>query len=173
MRCAYCNTDNGPDETFCSSCGSPLREVRQPRPQMLPITEIQCPHCGKTHPSHIGSCPETGGDLPQMGSEGRPPAIVVAKLILGDGSEIVLAPVERSLGRYDFDRFISAQDLPYVSKKHLVVTFENGTYFIEDSSSKNGTLLNGIEIKGSGKQALKNGDQIELGKVVSLSCKLG
>ena len=177
MRCPYCSTDNSPDEIFCLDCGSPLREVRQrerpPKPEMMPITNIQCPHCGRSHPSHIGSCPETGGDLPGAENAVRPTAIMTAKFVLGDGSEIDIAPMERTFGRYDLDRFVSAQDMPYISKKHLIVTFEDAKYYAEDSGSKNGTLLNGAEIKGSGKQALKNGDQIELGKVVSLLFRLG
>jgi hypothetical protein len=176
MRCSYCSAENPPDEVFCTSCGSPLKEMRQPeirpRPEMAPITEIQCPHCGKMHPSHISSCPETGGDLPRAGVEARPAVVMTAKFTMEDGSEIVLAPTERVVGRYDFDRFVSAEDLPYISKKHLTVTFENDTFYIEDSESKNGTLLNGTEIKGAGRQALKNGDRIELGKVVGLLFKL-
>jgi pSer/pThr/pTyr-binding forkhead associated (FHA) protein len=51
----------------------------------------------------------------------------------------------------------------YVSRKHAKISYENGAYMIEDLGSTNGTLLNNTDIKGMGKQPLKNGDQIQFG----------
>jgi pSer/pThr/pTyr-binding forkhead associated (FHA) protein len=41
-------------------------------------------------------------------------------------------------------------------------------WFIEDSGSTNGTLLNGVEIRGKGPQELKDGDEISPGGVIRL-----
>jgi pSer/pThr/pTyr-binding forkhead associated (FHA) protein len=50
-----------------------------------------------------------------------------------------------------------------VSGHHARVVEENGTYFIEDTGSTNGTFLNETKIQ---KQRLQTGDQIRVGKHV-------
>lgn len=49
----------------------------------------------------------------------------------------------------------------FVSKKHLQITDQNGTYFIEDLNSANGTYLNGELIHDI--IELRNGDRIGIG----------
>jgi pSer/pThr/pTyr-binding forkhead associated (FHA) protein len=134
------------------------------------LSGIQCPHCGKLHPSTIWNCPETGGDLSgntDIQMAGRSSSLS-AKLILEDGNEIPLNTDGQTIGRDDFDRIVSAQDLPFISRRHLLISFEDDTYHIEDPGSKNGTSINGLEISGNGKYELKDGDQIVLGKVIKL-----
>ena len=48
-----------------------------------------------------------------------------------------------------------------VSKKHATITRQNGSYFIEDLNSTNGTLLNNEPIT---KAALSGNDVITIGK---------
>ena len=48
-----------------------------------------------------------------------------------------------------------------VSKKHAAITRRNGSYFIEDFNSTNGTLLNNEQIS---KAALSGNDVITIGK---------
>jgi pSer/pThr/pTyr-binding forkhead associated (FHA) protein len=40
-----------------------------------------------------------------------------------------------------------------VSEKHAEIVLENGEWQIRDLGSSNGTMLNGKEVKGKGKQA--------------------
>jgi hypothetical protein len=177
MRCEYCGANNAQEEKFCSGCGSPLRESGNAAEGAAhvsrPISEIQCPHCGKKHPSTIWSCPETGGDL--SGTAGAkvqsPASCATAQLSIDGGSEIQLTGEGRQVGRDDFDRTASTQDLQYISRRHLLISVSDGTYYIEDPGSKNGTIVNGTDITGREKQALKDGDRIELGKVVTLTFK--
>jgi len=56
-------------------------------------------------------------------------------------------------------RFDDAQD-PVVSTHHAQILFEHGAYFLVDTGSTNGTLLNGRKIT---KQELKAGDRIRFG----------
>jgi transglycosylase-like protein with SLT domain/FHA domain-containing protein len=56
-------------------------------------------------------------------------------------------------------RFDDAQD-PVVSTHHAQILFEHGIYFLVDTGSTNGTLLNGRKIT---KQELKAGDRIRFG----------
>jgi len=56
-------------------------------------------------------------------------------------------------------RFDDVQD-PVVSTHHAQILFEHGAYFLVDSGSTNGTLLNGRKIT---KQELKAGDRLRFG----------
>jgi pSer/pThr/pTyr-binding forkhead associated (FHA) protein len=56
-----------------------------------------------------------------------------------------------------------------ISRQHLLVTRENGAYFIQDhgrdgTGSTNHTRVNNIDIHHKGRQALKDGDRIELAR---------
>jgi len=57
-------------------------------------------------------------------------------------------------------RFADAQDA-VVSTHHAQIVFERGTYFLVDTGSKNGTLLNGRKV--TSKQELKSGDRVCFG----------
>ena len=58
---------------------------------------------------------------------------------------------------------LDADQFPHVSSCHARVTLEDGRLFVEDLGSKNGTLVNGTEVKRS---ALKAGDVLQLGRKV-------
>ena len=51
-----------------------------------------------------------------------------------------------------------------VSRLHGRIWEENGQYWIEDLNSSRGTLLNGVEIKGSGRQAFRPEDSAVVGQ---------
>lgn len=180
MKCINCGKENAPEETFCDDCGFPLEEAGQPEttPQVpLPAGEVQCPspECGKINPPGTAFCTECGADLSeQVGAIPAPvtPPAAGAKLISPDNSEIALAEGTRVIGRGDFDRTLAGEDLKYISRQHLSITFEDSEYFVEDRDSANGTNLNGVEIKGKGKQMLQDGDRIEVAAVVTLTFKL-
>ncbi len=61
---------------------------------------------------------------------------------------------------------LKENDLPLpaanVSRVHCIITFENGEYYISDSSS-NGTLLNGEIVGRNRRLPLRHGDRIEIG----------
>ncbi len=52
---------------------------------------------------------------------------------------------------------------PVVSKDHAQILFEKGEYFIQDSGSKHGTLVNGSPVE---KRKLRSGDEITIGDSV-------
>ena len=88
---------------------------------------------------------------------------IPAKLATSDGSEILLCGNNRNFGRHDFEKFMSADKFSYISRQHINIWYEDKQYFIEDRSSTNGTRVNGVEIKGSGRHVLADGDNIDLG----------
>jgi len=77
------------------------------------------------------------------------------------GKEFILNDGENTLGRSsECDITISADG---VSKKHLQITVNGDTAFVEDLGSANGTIVNGKIIK---KITLKDGDKIALPNVI-------
>ena len=96
---------------------------------------------------------------------------VPARLSIPNGSEIILAGNSRNFGRHDFEKFMAADKASYISRQHINIWYEDGQYFIEDRSSTNGTKVNGVEIKGSGRHMLKDGDIIDLGNALTLTFK--
>ena len=53
-----------------------------------------------------------------------------------------------------------------VSRMHGRIWQEQGLYWIEDLNSSRGTQLNGVEIKGRGKQQLNPGDTVQAGQTI-------
>lgn len=52
---------------------------------------------------------------------------------------------------------------PYVSRRHAKISYRNGAWFIEDLGSRNGTFVNGEDIRGKGPVELKTGVEIIVG----------
>jgi len=89
-----------------------------------------------------------------------------------DGSEMLLAGNVRTFGRRELEKYLAPDKSSYLSRQHINIWYENGQYYIEDSNSTNGTRLNGKEIKGTGKNALKNGDAIDIADVLNITFKI-
>jgi hypothetical protein len=93
-----------------------------------------------------------------------------AKFVSPGGTTMPIA--DRPLGRRDFRALTSPEKADTISRQHILVTNENGVYYIEDLDSTNGTKLNSSEIKGSGKHKIENGDTVELAHALSLTFKV-
>jgi hypothetical protein len=94
-----------------------------------------------------------------------------AKFVLPDNNEISLIGATRTIGRSDLNGAISPAALKYISRQHLLVRSDNGRYFIEDKDSANGTKINGANIRGKGRQALTDGDRVDVAGVTTLTFK--
>jgi len=92
-----------------------------------------------------------------------------ARLSLPSGNDILLAGNARSFGRRDFEEYMPASQVSYISRQHINIWTDNGEYYIEDRSSTNGTRVNGMDIKGTGRHPLTDGDLIELAGKFSMS----
>jgi len=119
---------------------------------------------------------ENASPLP-VSQTGKPPVAPVeqsipARLVLPDNSEIQLNNTESPFGRDDFRKVLPSDALGYISRQHIKITTDNGSYFIEDPGSTNGTKVNGITITGTAKQELKNGDSIDLAQKLVITFKV-
>ncbi|MEM1695489.1 MAG: FHA domain-containing protein [Desulfurococcaceae archaeon] len=99
--------------------------------------------------------------------------MVLAILELSDGRIIPITSPRQIFGRADFEKYVAADALKYVSRRHFMIYLEPGGFFIEDLGSANGTIVNGSDIRGKGKVPLKSGDIIEVGGVIRLKFKTG
>lgn len=102
----------------------------------------------------------------EMNSKPRP---VLAKLVLPNNNEIEITEDEEVFRREDFVGVIPLDKLIHITRRgHFkIVRMDDGIY-IEDLNTKNGTKLNGEEIKGLGRRKLMNGDEILVAKVLKI-----
>ena len=96
---------------------------------------------------------------------------VVAKFIAADGEQIPISGNAATLGRNDLKSLIKSDKADLISRQHIKLDYENGECYIEDNASTNGTKLNGTSIKGKGRYLLKDGDEIELADILTLTFK--
>ena len=96
-----------------------------------------------------------------IGRPGRHPGLSHVLVVDGPGTRHVLQAGSNVLGR-GTDADIRLPDTG-VSRKHVDVQLEDGTVFVEDLGSTNGTLVNGRRV---GRQELADGDVIRIGHSV-------
>jgi len=92
----------------------------------------------------------------------------MAKLILKDKHEFIIDEYQRIFGREDFIGISVPDDLLYVGKEHFKIIKKDDGFYIEDLNTKNGTKLNGKEIKGKGIKKLENNDDVLVAKVLEI-----
>jgi len=88
------------------------------------------------------------------------------------GKQFLLSSAESYIGRWDADGGIfpdvdldSDDPEAKVSRRHARITFNEGTYLLEDLGSTNGTFINrGKRLPKGTRQPLRDGDEIIVGK---------
>jgi len=153
---------------------------------------IKCPFCNSVYPENTLFCEECGSYLgPGNGQATDPltahPGSETARerdgrtsfktlvLSLEDGGQIEL-PLSKEvvLGRLDASRAIFPDvDLSNeqgsekgVSRRHARISRRENQVFIEDLNSLNGTFLNATRLVADLPYPVKDGDQLQLGKLV-------
>ncbi|WP_225876078.1 FHA domain-containing protein [Infirmifilum lucidum] len=99
---------------------------------------------------------------------------VVAHLEAG-GRMIPIDRLPRVYGREDFRGLVTGETLNVISRRHFEIGYDytQGSFYIMDLGSKNGTYLNGEDIRGKGRVSLKNGDTISVAGVLNLRFATG
>lgn len=93
------------------------------------------------------------------------PKKILGKLILPQNKDYFLNDYEKKFGREDLLGFTETENLIYIGKEHFKLTRLDDGFYIEDLNTKNGTKVNGADIRGLGKIKLRNGDQITLARI--------
>ena len=172
VKCPACGKVNLAAMEFCVDCGTDLSE---PSPVTTPEKELQSTGSvpatpSAASPSKIQSNHKRVQPSKTMPVQNTPPR-GTAKLIMPDGKEKLLTEATTSIGRDDFIRYLPKDRLMYISREHLLISFDGDKYFIRDSGSDNGTKLNSIELKGKRKRQLANGDRIEVAEEITFVFK--
>ena len=187
--CPVCNTENANGETQCYSCGFPLDEqigpareapAGTPGPAPEPATAT-CPACGATIPDSANlvcvDCLEPLAPRPSGASVARTRRAGTALRLLFPGKPVdVPQPGLVLLGR-DPDQspvanLFTAHD--NVSRKHASVGVEpDGTAWVRDEGSTNGTFVNNKPVLGGHTAPLTHGDQLRFASDVVARVELG
>ena len=101
---------------------------------------------------------ENGASAARM----RPPAGATATVLSGfyEGLEVALDRDRLVVGRGRKADLALAEAT--ISRAHAALGFDPSGFFVEDLGSTNGTMVNGAPVE---KQALKNDDEIQMGKL--------
>jgi hypothetical protein len=81
-----------------------------------------------------------------------------ARLVMPGGEEIVLKDGSQFIQRSNFEGRLSQDALMSISRQHLLVTRENGAYFVQDhgrdgTGSTNHTRVNNVDIHHKGRHS--------------------
>ena len=146
---------------FCSGCGAYLLEDDQGRTDPLSTDEI----------GWEGTEEESGEYFAQQGS-----GPLGVRLHIGESGREVAASLTKAvhLGRLDpASDIIPEVDLSEdggsgkgVSRRHARILKREGTVMVEDLGSINGTFINGRRLASYQAEALHDGDQLQLGKLL-------
>jgi hypothetical protein len=134
---------------------------------------IICPRC--QHINYAGSffCYQCGKffvalNEPAAGLRtGKRKLPLKSRIDMPGGSVIKLQGDPVFIERSDFDSTLPNDLLMCISRQHVLITYSRGKYYVQDygrdgKGSTNHTRLNGTDIFGKKKKALKDGDKIEL-----------
>jgi hypothetical protein len=153
---------------------------------------IKCSHCGTVHPEGTLFCEECGSYLTvgddqatealaqetdEMAEQAQSHGIRFITLALDiEGGGCIELPLSKEvvLGRLDASRAIfpdvdltSEEGLERgISRRHTRISRRENQVFIEDLNSLNGTFLNGTRLVPEMPYPVKNGDQVQLGKLI-------
>jgi hypothetical protein len=173
VTCRTCNTENDPGALACSKCGLSLAASEPQSHNGMLI----CPRCQNTNNADSFFCYTCGKyfvDASEVKLRSKPDKrgkgvaqASRAVMSMPGGSEMILAGAPTFIERSDFDSSLPHDVLMTVSRQHVLITYSKGKYYLKDygregKGSTNHTKLNGVDIYGKRKKALKDGDKIEL-----------
>jgi hypothetical protein len=184
MNCPKCGKNNPPDYIYCDNCGSELSSA-------MPSGN-ECLNCRHVNPADSAFCENCGSSMPLQTSTPASSTMPVQQptplttqpisspqvqmpqvsnlLVMPDGTEVNVQG-QKTIGRVDLAKYANPDQEQWISRQHFKIWEEDGTTFIVDDKSSNGTKLNGQEIRQQGKQPLRNGDEILVGDAVKLLFK--
>jgi pSer/pThr/pTyr-binding forkhead associated (FHA) protein len=161
IKCPFCQTTHVANTLFCSECGTYLLEDDRRGTDPLGTGEI----------GWVGTEEEGSEHLTQQGS-----GPLGVRLHIGESGRQVEASLTKAihLGRLDpasdvFPEIDLSEDGGLekgVSRRHARILKREGTVVVEDLGSINGTFINGKRLAPYLPEALHDGDQLQLGKML-------
>jgi len=175
----------------------PSQEVPHPPPPPLSAGNIkklcknqECTNYNAEYSIDENYCGMCGSELTvegQQQQQEKPPDLQKKRgfLVMPDNtSQIEITPTQTPIGRIHLTKYGSGGNLNHISREHITVFKEGEKYFVQDEKtivqekpSRNKTWLISTgqqkeDITEKGRRELKDGDQISLADVVTLSFTL-
>ncbi len=125
------------------------------------IKPIQCPVCKTFNPAGVMFCVDCGLIFDRALPEDAfgAPKVELPQLVDSSGREHPIRPGRNAVGR---EGDIALPD-PRVSRRHAVITLEEGRITLEDVGSTNGTTVNGQPVAPGQPIGLHEGDAVAFG----------
>ncbi len=186
--CPYCNAETRPGDVFCMTCGNRLQTSSTPQAvpgvgdSTVPTSEEweKQQQNGASVPNHEWSDPDaltTAGPGSEIAVAEAPSSVAQATLDKikqparfiqhsenGDVvNEYTLDKLETNIGRAPNSDILLSKD-KLTSRRHAVITYENGKYLLVDQRSANGTLINGEPLEEMVSHPLVDGDRVGIGE---------
>jgi len=162
IKCPFCQTPHVDNTLFCSECGTYLLEDDKRGTDPLGTGEI----------GWVGDSAEDSDA--QMRFQGTGPLSI--RLSVGERKREVEVPLNKAIhmGRLDpasdvFPEIDLTEDDGLergVSRRHARILKREGTVVVEDLGSINGTFINGKRLAPYLPEMLKDGDNLQLGRLL-------
>jgi pSer/pThr/pTyr-binding forkhead associated (FHA) protein len=179
--CPTCQTHNLDASSFCDECGTRLvhppaasgdfQAAYVPPPPDRPATPVSITSIG-VPAIDAGIEHSNSENMPLNDSGKKAHATLVIERGGTPGTEFRLTNDESTIGRWDADNGVfpdidldAFDEDAKVSRRHARIRRNNGSYFIEDLGSTNGTYVNrGRRLLPGNAQVLNDGDEVIVGK---------
>lgn len=175
QNCLNCGSQNSTLAKFCLTCGHPLTGILEHR---LPGGKFKCSYCGSSNRVDAKYCLSCGRSLTHILESSAPTKLhgqqtLVASLkqagelklavrwMGGASQEYPLHKLSLRVGRKLGSDIVV--DHHAVSSSHLTLEISNGSVFVTDLNSTNGTLINGQRINPGTPYQFRLGDVIRIG----------
>lgn len=155
MTCPSCGSVNPAGESFCSNCGANLNASPAAQPVTVP------PPVDLAPPVNVAPAAPVGGTAKVL-VEGDN-----ATFDLAGKSDILIGREDAVSNIFpDIDLTPHSGEEGGVGRRHARIVYSGGQYMIEDLNSINFTFVNKQKIAPRTPTALRDGDEIRLGRVV-------
>ncbi len=113
-------------------------------------------------PDLLGAAAEEDDDIGTnvLDAYSKPDNLKVPYLIIKN-KKIKMDKMPFSVGRGKSASYKYTND-PKVSRQHIIITHEDGEYYVKDNNSSNGTLLNNEPMDANDEYKIKNGDRLKI-----------
>jgi pSer/pThr/pTyr-binding forkhead associated (FHA) protein len=189
-KCPYCGADTRPGDNFCLNCGNRLLPATpSPSDQQAGIGEATVATPEDWNASALNAAPagsvSWGADQAAAPAAEAPtmlesaPAVATAQatmdkiaepgyLVLRSDSgealqEYPLDKAEVVIGRAPNSEILLSKD-KLTSRRHAIVSYENGQYLLQDEHSANGTFVNAQQLEEGTPYLLQDGDHVGIGE---------
>jgi hypothetical protein len=199
LKCAKCDSRVGAREIVCRNCGAPLLDEGAVRSEPVPEQPVAAePAVGE--PAVTGPAPAAAGRCPHCAAEVRDPHSLVCLQCLGELRPGVPAAGPRLTLRFRWgtgqadasgvdvqagEELVLGREVPNtrvpalgafdnVSRTHATVGISaNGTAWVRDEGSTNGTFVDGRRVPASTVVALRDGAELRLASNIRAAVQIG